>query len=379
MAKKVYIGQSDLARKVNEIYLGINGKARKVVKGYVGVNGVARQFWPELILYYWNKYNTIATNRYYWNRYNVEETPRYYWDMFYLNETTYYRWSKRTISSSENITRTYQQGSGYIFSFRGNYYDRYVYIYTNGVYNPETGKVDFNISNRLNYHNPDADSGEVWEKDYVTSSDGYFIIVPENDRNIESDGSYSASIVYKSMGHTEFNVYLSTTRLSIEIYPYSGTQSEIQQIEIEASPGTIQEYVESTNSSAYPQNGISGNYWYEYDSSRIEYSKGSLYISAGASSPDISRFPNDGQQGNYWYTYSHEGVDYNKGSANGSVNSTNRSQYPDNGRSGNYWYVYDRQTTSYSQGSYIGVVQSENPSAYPNNGRHTDGYWYVKQ
>lgn len=45
MAKQMYIGVGDKARKVKKIYTGVNGVARKVKKGYVGVNGVARQFW----------------------------------------------------------------------------------------------------------------------------------------------------------------------------------------------------------------------------------------------------------------------------------------------------------------------------------------------
>ena len=44
MAKSVYIGVNDAARKVNKIYVGVDGVARKVKKGYIGVNGVARLF-----------------------------------------------------------------------------------------------------------------------------------------------------------------------------------------------------------------------------------------------------------------------------------------------------------------------------------------------
>lgn len=44
MAKAVYYGISDVARKVKKMYYGVNGVARKVKKGYIGVNGVARLF-----------------------------------------------------------------------------------------------------------------------------------------------------------------------------------------------------------------------------------------------------------------------------------------------------------------------------------------------
>ena len=45
MAKKVYYGVGDTARKVKKMYYGIDGVARKVKKAYIGVNGVARLFW----------------------------------------------------------------------------------------------------------------------------------------------------------------------------------------------------------------------------------------------------------------------------------------------------------------------------------------------
>lgn len=48
MAKKMYVGVSDVARKVSKMYVGVNGVARKVKKAYVGVNGVAQQFYTAL-------------------------------------------------------------------------------------------------------------------------------------------------------------------------------------------------------------------------------------------------------------------------------------------------------------------------------------------
>lgn len=45
MAKSMYIGVNDKARKVKNVYVGVSAVARKVKSGYVGVSGVARQFW----------------------------------------------------------------------------------------------------------------------------------------------------------------------------------------------------------------------------------------------------------------------------------------------------------------------------------------------
>ena len=42
MAKGVYIGVDNKARKVKRMYVGVNGVARKIKKAYIGVGGVAR-------------------------------------------------------------------------------------------------------------------------------------------------------------------------------------------------------------------------------------------------------------------------------------------------------------------------------------------------
>lgn len=52
MAKKMYIGVSNVARKIKKQYLGVDGKARKVKKGYIGVGGVARPFFSGEPAYY---------------------------------------------------------------------------------------------------------------------------------------------------------------------------------------------------------------------------------------------------------------------------------------------------------------------------------------
>ena len=46
MAKNIFAGVNNIAKKPKDIYVGVNGIARKVKAAYVGVNGVARQCWP---------------------------------------------------------------------------------------------------------------------------------------------------------------------------------------------------------------------------------------------------------------------------------------------------------------------------------------------
>lgn len=45
MAKSIYTGINDKARKVKGIYVGIDGKARKVKKAYIGIGGKAHLFY----------------------------------------------------------------------------------------------------------------------------------------------------------------------------------------------------------------------------------------------------------------------------------------------------------------------------------------------
>lgn len=50
MAKNIFIGVNNVARKPKNIYVGVNGVARKVKAAYVGVNGVARKVWPNSLV-----------------------------------------------------------------------------------------------------------------------------------------------------------------------------------------------------------------------------------------------------------------------------------------------------------------------------------------
>ena len=42
MARLIYTGVSNKARKIKKVYVGVSSKARKVKKAYVGVNNKAR-------------------------------------------------------------------------------------------------------------------------------------------------------------------------------------------------------------------------------------------------------------------------------------------------------------------------------------------------
>lgn len=64
MAKKQYIGVSDLARKIKKGYFGDNNIAHKIKKAYIGIGNVARPFWSGGTLTYYGKATAMAANRF---------------------------------------------------------------------------------------------------------------------------------------------------------------------------------------------------------------------------------------------------------------------------------------------------------------------------
>lgn len=61
MAKVVYTGVSNKARKCKALYVGVSNKARKIKKGYVGVSNKARLFYTSDVIYTWQKWSVNST------------------------------------------------------------------------------------------------------------------------------------------------------------------------------------------------------------------------------------------------------------------------------------------------------------------------------
>lgn len=98
-------------------------------------------------------------------------------------------------------------------------------------------------------------------------------------------------------------------------------------------------------------------------------------------STNSSAYPNNGYSGSYWYVYSGVTTNNIQGSTNyGTVSSTNSGAYPSNGISGSYWYVSAGSEIVHSQGEdLVKTVTSPNGDTYPDDGYYTeDGLWYVK-
>lgn len=299
MSKKIYIGQSGLAREVGTLYVGVNGQARKIKKAYIGVGNQAKQFYPEDVTYKWNRYNIKTT--YKWNRYNIKVS--YVWDQYKATNTLSY-----TSTQVDNI-RYMGVGDPSGTSYELSMVDGEPKIAVTDVSSSEIDLGESRYVNNLGttlYGYDDPRYPPVWPQ----------IVVYEYHVNEDSPSDY----IYKITG------VMNGSYSAIDVYKMTAT-GEIKR-------GSYIKEVTSSSSSAYPNDGISGSYWYVYD--RETKSRGSFVSSVSSSSSGA--YPSNGISGRYWYVSN--GSTQSQGSSNGSVTSSNRNQYPDNGVSGRYWYVY---------------------------------------
>lgn len=240
MARKVYIGNANVARNVKKIYVGVNGVARKVKKGYIGdSSGKARLFYTAET-YKWNRYNITTT--YKWNRYTVET---------YLNGTV----TTQNISGSMVITWNRDPECFHRRLPR--------WSSSNQEWNTDRGSGTW---------------GGVDPGDYISidrwDNNGNNTIY-EADREVERewvDGELISTFYYSAI-------------ISCRV-----TETD--------SPGSLVGEVTSTSSGTYPSNGVSGSYWYVSNGS--EKTKGSLNGTVESDNPNA--YPADGISGNYWYT-----------------------------------------------------------------------------
>ena len=338
---------------------------------------IARRGSRKTVSYYvWNRYNRVSTTRYRWNRYNVNSTTTYRWNRYNVNSTTTYYWDRYNVVSTTRYT--------------WNRYDTTAY-YEIGYFEPETNYliVLYNKNSSINAYK--------FEDITINTSVGIVGSNPINIKLSEVDTFNTYIVDRNKLVDPEYGnknlywIHLSTTsKLLLKLRAFFWDAGDPYRIGVanygatpywtcprvpEYSQGAFKDTVNSTSSSTYPTDGVSGEYWYVYDGSNTTYSQGSTSYSQ-VSSTSSSAYPNDGYSGEYWYVYDRQQTSYSQGSANGSVSSTNRSAYPDNNYSGNYWYVYDTSNTTYSKGSANGSVTSTNRTQYPDNGR-SGSYWYV--
>lgn len=133
--------------------------------------------------------------------------------------------------------------------------------------------------------------------------------------------------------------------------------------------------VVSVNRSAYPDNGIQNNKWYEFvkeEDSTVK--KRGDYIQ-NITSYEINGYPEDGIKDGKWYVYQDYDIERYQGSYIETVSSGSATAYPQNGYSAPYWYVYDGSAEDTYKGSFVDYVINTSYSAFPQEGTQDD-YWY---
>lgn len=175
---------------------------------------------------------------------------------------TYYRWNRYTIDVEENNSKVFYMGQT-IFSFSGDFYStrNRLYIYIGGTLNSKTGNVEFSSNERSDYYYYGND--DRWYDGLVRYTDGYFTIVKNDDPGITSDGGLVTNVVYRSSSITELDNTLNTVGITVAVSRYSNNNSPVNKITFSVGPGTSQGYVYDVNSSAYPNGGVSGDYYYD--------------------------------------------------------------------------------------------------------------------
>lgn len=190
MARRIYLGSSNSARRISNMYIGVSGRSRQIIKGYIGINGAARQFYPA---YAWKKYEIETTSKY--ESYVSQDTVRCY---------------DRTVTGSTQVVEAV-----------------YPNCYTSYKFDENTGRYTYSGSRKPNYA-----MGQ-----FVNVTGGCYYSGYRITSTLTSRGAYETDCVM--MGRRMLSRQVTTQ-----------------------TQGSYIETVFSDSSTAYPDNGVSGNYWY---------------------------------------------------------------------------------------------------------------------
>ena len=219
MAKVVYTGVSNKARKCKALYVGVNNKARKVKKGYVGVNNKARLFYSSDVIYTWKRYNVKSTTTTTWSATN-NNTSIY---AHVVKNTSKYI-HKINMDNDAAITASYQCNTTDLINCLNNSLDgKYLAIAS-------------------------------YERD--TSASSSKTIYQLNGLGRTANIKVNGTVLFKvGSGQVLYNSNLYAYNISL--YTLTSTSNTTY------SCGTYIDTVTAANNpNAYPTNGKSGNYWY---------------------------------------------------------------------------------------------------------------------
>ena len=269
MAHGVFIGNSDKSQKVENIYLGVNGVAQKIKKGYIGVNGVAQQFYPG---YVWNRYNAVfhpEVTTYYWNKYNTTGG-------LVFNRTLDTDWIDGLSYEAEDMSQIYKD------------------------LNVNTATFDMSTYKILSGYSASIDYDRWFYQ--IDKGDGFYYI-SYGYRNSPSSTAYQ-DFYFNVADYEQYTSKIATWQSSQQrqhgnsfIFRFTYNLYDIK-----FRQGSLVGEISSTTSSAYPNNGVAGNYWYVYtkeETTPSYYSQGS-YIDQ-VESTESNTYPTNGYQGGYWY------------------------------------------------------------------------------
>lgn len=275
MAKLITFGVSDIAKKVPKIYLGgADNLAHKIKKGYIGdENGIACQFYNSS--YIWKRYSIITDITYKWQKYNIKTVSR-------LNKV-------QLQSPSNAFNGTEFSHNKYNFGWIGNA----------DIDNADDVLTECNIINNGNSVGVSKPSGYYGYESWAGQSD----IIDQNATvMIFANGTYKctgswAGVTYNTsfVWGSYFNnlIILGNQWNNSRHYAWKITATSENQKD--AYLGDVTSKVNN----AYPNNGISGSYWYVSNGSDTSYSQGTYIDQVESENPNA--FPANGMSGDYWY------------------------------------------------------------------------------
>ena len=227
MAKAVYLGDNT-SRKVKKIYEG-NGTAQKIKKGYIGdSSGKARLFY---------------TSGYQWQRYSINYIEQFSTD------------------DNENSApfRTYLSNETDVYVM----YATSIKFITSGTpsYAPPDSKIDIvNPTSHRIYGNPDT---TLSLRTYQSPTGVYYIVY--SGRWMGFELGYLKGVYKLGPDSSQFDIWAENADPGLVVRgatasAYGGVV--LHKVYAAPTQGSYIGIVESDNPSAYPDNGVSGNYWY---------------------------------------------------------------------------------------------------------------------
>ena len=250
MAKNIFVGVNNVAKKPKNIYVGVNGVARKVKSAYIGVNGVARKVWPTSLLpttyqrvEYIQSASGSSTNitelGYIETGYKPNNSTRivakfsrpgglsseYLGNVFHLQEykdsaknTQVFMTIQGALYSGDMLAPTFMFGANYTTD---SFYQSSWYVSGNNAYNPYV--YDLN-NNRKLYFNNIVHSSQISTTINFDKSKSTIIIFGRKYVDINNN----VEIIYKKNGSLSgtgiirlysFKIYSNYTSLARDYYP----------------------------------------------------------------------------------------------------------------------------------------------------------------